>query len=63
MVQAARHRLLHNAVTGWELVPMIAGRNRAPVGFREARTLWGVRPVAPVVEFALSNTRPQIAFA
>jgi hypothetical protein len=38
MMQAAKHRCLHNAVTGWHLVPVVACRNLALVGFRQART-------------------------
>jgi hypothetical protein len=37
MMQAAKHRRLHNAVTGWHLLPVVARRNLALVGFRRSR--------------------------
>jgi len=38
MMQAAKHRRLHNTVTGGQLVSVVAGRNTALVGFRNSRT-------------------------
>ena len=38
MMQAAKHRHLHNAVTGGQLVSVIAGRNAVLAGLRNSRT-------------------------
>ena len=38
MMQAAKHRRLHNTVTGGQLVSVVAGRNIVLVGLRNSRT-------------------------
>jgi hypothetical protein len=38
MMQAAKHRRLHNTVTRGQLVSVVAGRNLVLVGFRNSRT-------------------------
>ena len=38
MMQAARHRRLPHAITGGQLVSVIAGRNVAMLGFPNSRT-------------------------
>ena len=38
VMQASEHGRLFNAMTGWQLVPMVADRNPVLGGFRQART-------------------------
>src|SRR5262245_14535494 len=38
VMQAPEHGRLFNAMTGWQLVPMVAERNALLDGFRQART-------------------------
>ena len=38
MMQAGEHSFLANAVTGWQLVPMVVGGDAIRGGLQEART-------------------------
>src|SRR5215471_11894846 len=63
MMQAAKHRCLHNAVTGWHLVPVVACRNLALVGFGQAKDLMTNEAAPVVMDYPLGDRHLQMAFA
>src|SRR5215471_16860884 len=62
MMQATKNRRLHNGVTDWYLMPVVARRNLALGGFRDSTAEGSVGPASVVVDCPLFDSHPQMTF-